>query len=555
MVHDELRKVFLPQDYRSESDQGDTDDSQAGELILAGGDRARLGTDVRASFLLSFLLLRGTMAVKALKRAGVPAALGLGLASFRVYAVSQTGEEEEEDRLPPQELSIYAPPVQNLRYVEEQPGFLQRTFSRLRLGMQNVEFVFHLSNIIRCFFRDTRHFPKDGSAGFVLRLGAITVCGLAGLVLARKGSRLKRLGVPLGTAAVGAALCFPAQTVGVLKLTGKNIHAASQWSSSAVMSLWKTPGSAKEAIIQPAVLKGVRVADSEVKEPNAKLLTEVQPAEQALPSSDKPSSIPAPVEEVTSEFGPEVDLMEKTPACTVETTSQLFTLQPDVPGHTECISTLISHPENPIMNESVPPAKLKPEFPPGPEPVPLPVPEPEHVIVKESVPTSTPEPSLSSIPKSVPQPIPEPELPTVKESIPAHILERELPTPTAPPLISQPVSTSLPSTVSTPLEEPSPPFEPTFLPAEELLQISLEPEPEPKPSVATECGSLEDSTSDPTLEAELATEAALIHIDELLPIFAAPDPVELPTPPCLETPKSAVVVDTLAGKSPKTSAV
>ncbi|KAI5630351.1 apolipoprotein O-like [Silurus asotus] len=47
------------------------------------------------------------------------------------------------------------------------------------------------------------------------------------------GSRLKRLVLPLGLMTAGAAVCYPMHTVGVLKVTGKKVYAASSLVASA----------------------------------------------------------------------------------------------------------------------------------------------------------------------------------------------------------------------------------------------------------------------------------------------------------------------------------
>uniref|UniRef100_H3DEB1 MICOS complex subunit n=1 Tax=Tetraodon nigroviridis TaxID=99883 RepID=H3DEB1_TETNG len=58
------------------------------------------------------------------------------------------------------------------------------------------------------------------------------------MFLARKGSRFKRTVVPLGLMSAAAAVCYPAQAVAALKVTGKKVYSAGRWSSAAVSSLF-----------------------------------------------------------------------------------------------------------------------------------------------------------------------------------------------------------------------------------------------------------------------------------------------------------------------------
>ncbi|KAG7464900.1 hypothetical protein MATL_G00170510 [Megalops atlanticus] len=245
------------------------------------------------------------MAAKTVKLAALPAALGF--ASVRVYALS---EVKPEELLSPQELSVYTPLPRQLQYVEEDPGLLQRGLGAVRLGLLPyvraikracVTVKIGAVNLYHAG-EDTYEFLKDPPPGFLPRVSIITVSGLAGLILARRGSRLKRIGVPLGLATMGAAVCYPAQTVGVLKLSGKKAYSATQWASSSVTSLWKSspaPSASPESVPLPASEpkvtppKPVPEADSApppVDEPVSSPLPEAAPAEETLP-------VPVPVPE------------------------------------------------------------------------------------------------------------------------------------------------------------------------------------------------------------------------------------------------------------------
>ncbi|XP_006632998.2 MICOS complex subunit MIC27 [Lepisosteus oculatus] len=183
------------------------------------------------------------MAAKVLALAAVPGALGL--AALRVRAA---GDPLEKERLvSPKQMSVYAPPAQKLQFVEEQPGRLQTGLAGAREGLRPyVRSVKGACSSVKTgvinvvdFVQDTYIYLRDPPPGFLPRVSLMTVSGLAGLVLARKGSRFKKLVFPAGLVAAGAAVCYPAQAVAFLKVTGKKAYAASQWTSGAASSLWK----------------------------------------------------------------------------------------------------------------------------------------------------------------------------------------------------------------------------------------------------------------------------------------------------------------------------
>ncbi|KAI4886915.1 hypothetical protein NFI96_030429 [Prochilodus magdalenae] len=187
------------------------------------------------------------MSFKVVKVVAVPVVLGF--ASIRVYAMS---EVKTESLLSPQELSIYSvEPQGELHYVEEQPGALQSGFGKVRRSLQSyaqsIKSAFVSAKItgVNLYYgaEDIYHFLKDPPSGFIPRVAVITVSGLAGVILARKGSRLKRLALPFSLATAGFAVCYPIQTISILKVSGKKMYAASCWTSSAVASLWKSPAS------------------------------------------------------------------------------------------------------------------------------------------------------------------------------------------------------------------------------------------------------------------------------------------------------------------------
>uniref|UniRef100_A0A3Q2QRC7 MICOS complex subunit n=1 Tax=Fundulus heteroclitus TaxID=8078 RepID=A0A3Q2QRC7_FUNHE len=70
---------------------------------------------------------------------------------------------------------------------------------------------------VSCFL-DVYYYVIDPPPDFLPRFGTITMAGLLGMFLARKGSRFKRVAVPLGLMSAGASVCYPAQAVSVLKV-------------------------------------------------------------------------------------------------------------------------------------------------------------------------------------------------------------------------------------------------------------------------------------------------------------------------------------------------
>lgn len=191
------------------------------------------------------------MVAKILKVALVPA--GLVVSSYGLYAVSD--REAKGDRLTPQQLSLYAVPPRVSRFVEAQPGRVQCAFSAVRKAVwPAVTWTRSACSSVRNGVEETIQFGidsyiylKNPPPEFLPRAGVITVSGLAGLVLSRKGSRLKRVTYPLGLAALGASVCYPAQTVIFAKVTGKKLYSAGHRTYDAVSSLWKTKPQ-KEAI-------------------------------------------------------------------------------------------------------------------------------------------------------------------------------------------------------------------------------------------------------------------------------------------------------------------
>ncbi|NXA08705.1 MIC27 protein, partial [Sapayoa aenigma] len=182
---------------------------------------------------------------------------GLPFACITVYAAAE--KEAKSQPVKPDQLPIYSPPPVTSRYVEEQPGQLQTQLSALRLttshylGWCQSVFVFVKNGITNSvqFGKDAYVYLKNPPAEFLPKVGVIAVSGLAGVALARKGSKLKKIAYPLGLTTVGFSVCYPAQSVVIAKVTGKKLLCASRQSYEAVRSLWAEKGAAPQLQEEP----------------------------------------------------------------------------------------------------------------------------------------------------------------------------------------------------------------------------------------------------------------------------------------------------------------
>ncbi|KAK2911155.1 hypothetical protein Q8A67_003288 [Cirrhinus molitorella] len=313
------------------------------------------------------------MAAKILKYAVLPAAaVGVGLGSFRIYSIN---EKINEELISPRELSIYSPDGPAVHLVEEQPGVVQTGLGAVRVGLQ--PYVRAVQSTITSVKlgaisvyhagQDTYHFLRDPPPGFLPRMGVIGVSGLGGLILARKGSRLKKIVVSLGLATAGTAVCYPTQTVGVLKITGKKVYAV----SSSVASILKSKP--KEDVIMPAVSveSPATVTSSDIESP-AKALSEpeVPPVVDVASVFAAPNSEPetAPVTEATAKPVLDAELTpapEPTPSAETNSTpvveSEIFPeTAPAAPELEVLPPTEATLSTTPIEEETTPPEDATP---------------------------------------------------------------------------------------------------------------------------------------------------------------------------------------------------
>uniref|UniRef100_A0A665WIN6 MICOS complex subunit n=2 Tax=Echeneis naucrates TaxID=173247 RepID=A0A665WIN6_ECHNA len=201
----------------------------------------------------------------------------LGIASIRVYTVSEAPPDGLVAR---EKLNVYTPLPQcaEVHFVPERPGVIEGGLTTTREKILPVVQAVKGACVsvkrggVNLYHagEDAYYYLQDPPPGFLPRFGTVTMAGLLGMFLARKGSRFKRLAIPLGMISAAASVCYPAQAVTVLKVTGKKIYTAGQWSSTAVSSL---------LISRPM-------------EPVAKEIppSQLQPSIVSLPAS-KPSSI------------------------------------------------------------------------------------------------------------------------------------------------------------------------------------------------------------------------------------------------------------------------
>ncbi|NXN33080.1 MIC27 protein, partial [Nycticryphes semicollaris] len=169
---------------------------------------------------------------------------GLPFACITVYAAAE--KETKSQLIKTNQLPIYCPPPLKSKYVEEQPGHLQKQLSSVRqttgryIGWCKDAFVFVKNGIMDSiqFGKDAYVYLRNPPPEFLPKVGVITISGLAGVVLARKDSRFKKIAYPLGLTTLGISVCYPAQSVVFAKVTGKKLFSASHRTYEAVQSLW-----------------------------------------------------------------------------------------------------------------------------------------------------------------------------------------------------------------------------------------------------------------------------------------------------------------------------
>ncbi|XP_066496223.1 MICOS complex subunit MIC27 [Tiliqua scincoides] len=208
------------------------------------------------------------MAAKIAKWAALPTTLAC--ASMNVYAATE--DNPKSHQIKAHQLSIYNAPSQKSRYVDEKPGRLQTGISSIRgtaayyLNGCKGAYLSIKNGIISSvqFGKDAYIYLKNPPPEFLPKVGAITISGLTGVVLARKGSRFKKIAYPLGLGTLGVCFCYPVQSVFVAKVTGKKVYAVSHKTYEAIGSLWTKKSTAEVPLTQNKATKKVSVPDSSI---------------------------------------------------------------------------------------------------------------------------------------------------------------------------------------------------------------------------------------------------------------------------------------------------
>ncbi|KAF3693653.1 MICOS complex subunit MIC27 Apolipoprotein O-like Protein FAM121A Precursor [Channa argus] len=222
----------------------------------------------------------------------------LGIASIRVYTVSEVPADGLAMR---EKLNIYTPPPPpqsaQVQFVPEKPGVIESGLSTARESIVPIfqavkgACVSVKRGSVNLYHagEDVFFYLKDPPPGFLPRFSTITMAGLLGMVLARKGSRFKQVAVPLGLMGAGASVCYPAQAVAVFKVTGKKVYAAGKWSSAAVSSLLTSKP--QEPIDKEVIAQQSRISSGSTPVSSAQSTTVPEPemeSAESVPDADEP---------------------------------------------------------------------------------------------------------------------------------------------------------------------------------------------------------------------------------------------------------------------------
>ncbi|NWX33578.1 MIC27 protein, partial [Notiomystis cincta] len=250
------------------------------------------------------------------------AAVSSGLPFVCVTVHAATAKESKGQLVKPDQLPIYCAPPLKSKYIEEQPGRLQQQLGALRrttgryFGWCQSVFVFVKNGVMDSiqFGKDAYVYLNNPPPDFLPKATVVTVSSLAGVVLARKGSRFKKIAYPLGLTAVGYSVCYPAQSVVIAKVTGKKLLCASRQTYEAVRSLWaeketvtKLQQESKPIMQEDKEKKGISSTKPEsAVESRSFNRTESSPAESCSNKDPVPSSGTVK----TSKFKPDPKLMD-----------------------------------------------------------------------------------------------------------------------------------------------------------------------------------------------------------------------------------------------------
>ncbi|XP_030000999.1 MICOS complex subunit MIC27 isoform X4 [Sphaeramia orbicularis] len=470
----------------------------------------------------------------------------LGVASIRVYRV----RDASADGITREKLTIYSPLEQStqVQFVTEKPGLIESGFSATREAV--LPFIQAVKGACVSVKRgsvnlyhageDVYYYLKDPPPDFIPRFGTITMAGLLGMFLARKGSRGKRVALPLGLMSAGASVCYPAQAVALFKVTGKKVYAAGQWSGAAVSSLF-TPkaeehvpkeiiASQSQVATGPAVVEEVVSGSNPASESNASKDSSAQSSTISEADVESAGSFPVQVEEA-------IVTVEESSGTLTETSPDQ--MPPDTSTES-VVNSVASETETCPPSEELP-APVESEKPLDSTQTPGDV--PTDASPAEPMPGSGPDTAQSSPTEAVPST----EEPSAATDQPAEAVAESA----GPELAVEPPVAPVEETSTL---TPPPPEQPTAEDNKEVVVESAEPEPElaveppvapveepstltpPAPEQPTAEDNKEAVAESAEPEPEVASEPPVVPVEE--PSTLTPPAPEQPT---AEDNKEAVI--------------
>ncbi|KAG8144462.1 putative MICOS complex subunit protein [Naja naja] len=219
---------------------------------------------------------RGKMAAKQVAKW---AALPTVLAWTSTHALDTAEGEQKSHRVKAHQLPIYnAPPLES-RYVDEKPGRLQTRISSVRKTtsyyLKNCKdaYLFIKNGVTTSlqFGKDVYVYLKNPPPEFLPKVGVITVSGLTGIVLARKGSRFKKIAYPVTGSKVYAASHKMYTTVGSLWTKKPSAEVAEEKDTQASVELEDKADTSEELTQRSEVHKDYGTSMGEMKAPNVRI--------------------------------------------------------------------------------------------------------------------------------------------------------------------------------------------------------------------------------------------------------------------------------------------
>ncbi|XP_072116998.1 MICOS complex subunit MIC26-like [Mobula birostris] len=145
------------------------------------------------------------------------------------------------------QLSLYTTPTKTSHFEEAKPTQLEESISVLRKSAE--PYITQYQGVYKDLkpkIEKTVQLGKDGyiflnnpPPGFYPRTGIIALAGVAGLLLAGRGSRVRKVFYSCGFVTACASLYYPQQTVEIAKATGSSLYELSMQTYLTIESLWK----------------------------------------------------------------------------------------------------------------------------------------------------------------------------------------------------------------------------------------------------------------------------------------------------------------------------